>query len=189
MFIQTERTPNPETMKFLPGRAVTGGRVAEFRTSADAVRAPLAQALFAVAGVQSVFLGADFVSVTKTPAEDWDMLKPRVMAALMEHFSLGRPVLLTEEAAPASSGIAEEDGGIVLQIKEILETRVQPAVAADGGHIEFVRFENGVVWLHMQGACAGCPSSTVTLKSGIENLLKHFVPEVESVEAVPGPEY
>lgn len=188
MFIQTERTPNPETLKFLPGRTVTGGRGAEFRAPADAARAPLAQALFAVEGVQGVFLGADFVSVTKAQAEDWDMLKPRVMAALMEHFSLGRPVI-TEDGTPSSAEGGEEDSEIVLQIKEILETRVQPTVAADGGHIEFVRFEDGVVWLHMQGACAGCPSSTITLKSGIENLLKHFVPEVESVEAVPGPEY
>jgi len=185
MFIQTEQTPNPETLKFLPGRDVTGKGVAEFKTVDEAAASPLARHLFTLQGVQSVFFGADFVSVTKTPEEDWHFLKSRILAALMEFFMTGQAVLSEGAVASGKKAATEDESEIVRQIRELLETRVQPAVAADGGHIEFVKFEDGVAWLQMQGACAGCPSSAVTLKAGIENMLKHYVPEVRAVEAMP----
>ena len=180
MFIQTESTPNPATLKFLPGCAVMpGGGTANFVNAAEAERSPLAVRLFGLEGVAGVFLGADFVTVTKEGRMDWDAMKPQLLGALMDHFSSGRSALEGVEAATAVS-----DDPLVAQIKELLDTRVRPAVAQDGGDIIFRRFENGVVYLHMQGSCSGCPSSTATLKQGIENMLKHYVPEVIAVEAV-----
>lgn len=183
MFIQTEATPNPATVKFLPGQTVLEKGSADFKALEDAGNSPLAQRLFGLQGVSGVFLGNDFVSVSKADDTDWSMLKPMVLAALMEHFSTGQPVLLQSEE---SNEPDEEDDEIVAQIKELIETRVRPAVMMDGGDIVFDRFDDGVVFLQMQGACAGCPSSTATLKSGIENMLKHFVPEVTEVRPVEG---
>lgn len=180
MFIQTETTPNPATLKFLPGTAILPGRTADFRKAADAAKAPLAVRLFEVNGVDGVFLGHDFVSVTKADGSEWNTLKPQVLAALMEHLTKGLPVMLEEGAEIGP----EELGEIEAQIVELLETRVRPAVAQDGGDIMFDRFEDGVVYLHLRGACAGCPSSTATLKSGIENMLRYYVPEVMEVRAV-----
>ena len=185
MFIQTESTPNPATLKFLPGQTVLEAGTADFPTADTASPSPLAQRLFAVEGVTGVFFGTDFVTVTKADAVEWDHIKPALLGAIMEHFQSGQPVMA--EGHTAASGHAEHDGEdavVVGQIKELLDTRVRPAVAQDGGDITFHGFDRGVVYLHMQGACAGCPSSTMTLKSGIENLLKHYVPEVTSVEAV-----
>ncbi len=183
MFIQTEQTPNPATLKFLPGREVLGGGTADFRDAEAAKRSPLAERLFQVEGVEGVFLGADFISVTKPEDKEWYLLKPAILGIIMEHFTAGRPVLLedqgSEEAAPQ-----EEDSEVVSQIKELLDTRVRPAVAQDGGDIVFRGFEEGVVMLTMQGACQGCPSSTATLKMGIENMLRHYIPEVVEVRAV-----
>lgn len=185
MFIQTETTPNPASLKFLPGRTVMAAGTANFIDAASAVPSPLAMRLFAVDGVAGVFLGADFISVSKDAAADWHQLKPAVLAAILEHYSSGQPALL-DAAAPAAGDAygAEEDGEIVAQIKELIETRVRPAVAQDGGDIIFHRFEDGIVFLEMHGACSGCPSSTATLKAGIENLLRHYVPEVTEVRAV-----
>jgi Fe-S cluster biogenesis protein NfuA len=182
MFIQTEQTPNPATLKFLPGCTVVAAGTANFPDAEAARRSPLAERLFALPGVSGVFLGADFVSVSKDEESDWYQLKPAVLAAIMEHFTAGRPVLLWGgDGAPAE---AEEDDEVVSQIKELLETRVRPAVAQDGGDIIFHDFEDGVVYLHMQGSCSGCPSSTATLKAGIENMLRHYIPEVVEVRAV-----
>ena len=183
MFIQTEATPNPATLKFLPGRVVMPAGTADFPNSGSAARSPLAQALFAVAGVEGVFFGADFVTVTKSADQDWHLMKPVVLGAIMEHFTAGRPILAEGVAAPGA-GAGGEDDDIVVQIKELLDTRVRPAVAQDGGDIVFHSFEDGVVYLHMQGSCSGCPSSTATLKSGIENMLRHYIPEVVEVRAV-----
>lgn len=180
MFIQTEQTPNPATLKFLPGRAVMDAGTADFPTAEAARRSPLAERLFGVDGIAGVFLGSDFVTVTKEGDKDWQMLKPAVLGVIMEHFTSGRPVIVAEAAAEA---IGEEDE-IVGQIRELLDTRVRPAVAQDGGDIIFHKFEDGVVYLHMQGSCSGCPSSTATLKSGIENMLRHYIPEVLEVRAV-----
>jgi Fe-S cluster biogenesis protein NfuA len=181
MFIQTEPTPNPATLKFLPGRAVMEQGTASFTAAADAARSPLAERLFTLSGVAGVFLGADFITVSKDPAKEWFDLKPAVLGAIMEHFTAGRPVIL-----PSSEPVetAEDDDEVVQQIKELLETRVRPAVAQDGGDILFHSYEDGVVYLHMQGSCSGCPSSTATLKAGIENMLRHYVPEVQEVRAV-----
>ncbi|MEG3617032.1 NifU family protein [Magnetovibrio sp. PR-2] len=181
MFIQTEATPNPATLKFLPGQAVMASGTANFTDAESAAKSPLAVTLFGIDGVDGIFLGADFVTVTKTDAVDWDVVKPRVLAAVMDHFTQGLPVM--EDAGEAADDGAE-DSDTVKQIKELIETRVRPAVAQDGGDIVFRSFEEGVVYLHMQGACAGCPSSTATLKNGIENMLRHFVPEVTEVRAV-----
>lgn len=180
MFIQTEETPNPATLKFLPGCDVMTSGTADFKTSDAASRSPLAQRLFAINGVGGIFLGSDFIAVTKDDAHEWSLLKPHILGAVMDHFSSGAPVIETT----ASSENSGEDSEIVTQIKELLDTRVRPAVASDGGDIVFHRFEDGVVYLHMQGACSGCPSSTATLKHGIENMLKYYVPEVISVQAV-----
>lgn len=183
MFIQTEQTPNPATLKFLPGCQVVTSGTANF-TSIEAARvSPLAERLFALPEVKGVFLGTDFITVTKAADDDWYLLKPAILAAIMEHFTAGRPVLLAdprESAAPQD----EEEDEVVAQIKELLETRVRPAVAQDGGDIIFHNFEDGIVYLHMQGSCSGCPSSTATLKAGIENMLRHYIPEVVGVEAV-----
>lgn len=181
MFIQTESTPNPATLKFLPGRSVMEEGTADFASAEAALRSPLAKRLFAVDGVTGVFFGSDFVSVAKRDDKEWYVLKPAVLGAIMEHFTAGDPLLLADDAADAAP--AAEDDEIVQTIKELLDTRVRPAVAQDGGDIVFKGFEDGVVYLHMQGACAGCPSSTATLKMGIENLLKHYIPEVAEVRA------
>ncbi len=182
MFIQTEATPNPSTIKFLPGQSVMEKGIAEFKKVEESVHSPLAKRLFTLQGVASVFLGADFVSVTKADDTDWSMLKPMVLAALMEHFSTGGEIV-----SPAffEKKDAIEEDEISAQIRELIETRVRPMVAMDGGDIEFESFDDGIVMLKMRGACAGCPSSTMTLKSGIENMLKHFIPEVEEVRPVP----
>lgn len=182
MFIQTEPTPNPATLKFLPGRAVMESGTADFPDSNTAQRSPLAERLFGLTGVTGVFLGSDFITVSKDAGADWYQLKPGVLGVIMEHFTAGRPVL-SGASEPAVQG-EEEDDEIVAQIKELLETRVRPAVAQDGGDIIFHRYEDGVVYLHMQGSCSGCPSSTATLKAGIENMLRHYVPEVQEVRAV-----
>lgn len=188
MFIQTESTPNPATLKFLPGREVLLEGTADFRDAASAAEAsPLAARLFAIPGVTGVFFGYDFITVTKDGPE-WQHLKPAILGAIMEHFMSGQPVM--SGAANVEQGEDDEefydkaDEEIVLTIKELLDTRVRPAVAQDGGDITFRGYENGVVFLHMKGACAGCPSSTATLKHGIQNLLRHFVPEVQQVEQV-----
>jgi Fe-S cluster biogenesis protein NfuA len=183
MFIQTEATPNPATLKFLPGRDVLGQGTREFLTAADATSSPLAQKLFTVPGVTAVFFGPDFITVTKGEAE-WPHLKPAVLGAIMEHFLSGVPVLTGTDAEESPEDFAPEDAEIVDTIKELLETRVRPAVAQDGGDITFRRYADGIVYLNMRGACAGCPSSTATLRNGIQNLLRHFVPEVEEVRAV-----
>lgn len=179
MFIQTEQTPNPATLKFLPGREVMGNGTADFPTADTAKRSPLADHLFGVEGVTGVFFGADFITVTKSDDKDWHLLKPAVLGAIMEHFTAGRPLLNAEAEAQSTEG----DSEIVTQIKELIDTRVRPAVAQDGGDIVFQSFEDGIVYLHMQGSCAGCPSSTATLKSGIENMLKHYIPEVIEVRS------
>jgi Fe-S cluster biogenesis protein NfuA len=182
MFIQTEPTPNPATLKFLPGKSVMPSGTADFASPGAAERSPLARRLFAIDGVARVFLGSDFVSVTKTGEHEWHVLKPPILGALMEHFTSGAPIVEADAADAAPSAADDE---IVTQIKELLDTRVRPAVAQDGGDIVYRGFERGVVYLHMQGACAGCPSSTATLKMGIENMLRHYVPEVVRVESVP----
>jgi Fe-S cluster biogenesis protein NfuA len=183
MFIETEGTPNPATLKFLPGRDVMGDGTADFAGPDTAARSPLATALFALPGVARVFLGGDFVTVTKSDIVDWQTLRPQVLGAIMEHFVAGRPVIEGQGAA-VDEDVSPEDQEIVDQIKELLDTRVRPAVASDGGDIVFRGYREGVVRLHMQGACSGCPSSSATLKHGIENMLRHYVPEVTSVEQV-----
>lgn len=185
MFIQTETTPNPASLKFLPGRIVLGSGTAEFRTADEAARSPLAERLFGVDGVGGVFLGGDFITVTKSDGE-WQHMKPAVLGAIMEHFLSGMPVLRSEAADGGDEEFfAEEDAEVVATIKELIDSRVRPAVAQDGGDITFQGFRDGVVYLNMRGSCAGCPSSTATLKHGIENLLRHYVPEVEEIREVP----
>lgn len=184
MFIQTEQTPNPATLKFLPGRDVMGAGTADFSSAEDAKRSPLAEHLFGIDGVAGVFLGSDFITVTKGAERDWQLLKPAILGAIMEHYTSGRPVVVTPAESPADSGEPGEEDEVVAQIKDLIETRVRPAVAQDGGDIVFQSFEDGVVYLHMQGSCSGCPSSTATLKAGIENMLKHYIPEVVEVRAV-----
>jgi len=182
MFIQTEATPNPATMKFLPGRQVMAEGVLDMPTAADAAKSPLAQQLFAIPGVSGVFFGSDFITVTKSAGE-WPQLKPAILGAIMEHFMSGAP-LLASDAAPSADAeefFDSEDAETVATIKELIETRVRPAVANDGGDITFRGFKDGVVYLNMQGSCSGCPSSTATLKHGIQNLLRHFVPDVVEV--------
>jgi Fe-S cluster biogenesis protein NfuA len=181
MFIQTETTPNPNTLKFLPGRAVLETGTADFPDRDTAGRSPLAARLFGIDGVARVFLGADFITVAKPDETDWAVVKPLVLGAIMDHYTSGETTLAPGAEAAASG---DGDSDVVAQIKELIETRVRPSVAADGGDIIFQGFEDGVVYLHMQGSCSGCPSSTATLKHGIENMLKYYVPEVQSVEAV-----
>ena len=185
MFIQTESTPNPATLKFLPGQTVLEAGTADFPTPDAGAQSPLAQRIFATGNVTGVFFGVDFITVTKDEAVEWDHIKPGILGAIMEHYQSGASVM--DAGHEASSGHADhdgEDGEIVGQIKELLDTRVRPAVAQDGGDITFHGFERGIVYLHMQGACAGCPSSTLTLKMGIENLLRHYIPEVVEVRPV-----
>ena len=183
MFIETEGTPNPATLKFLPGRDVVGAGTADFAGPDLAGRSPLATALFELPGVARVFLGGDFITVTKSDLADWQALRPQVLGVIMEHFVAGRPVIEGQGAA-VDEDVSPEDQDVVDQIKELLDTRVRPAVAGDGGDIVFRGYRAGVVRLHMQGACSGCPSSSATLKHGIENMLRHYVPEVVSVEQV-----
>jgi Fe-S cluster biogenesis protein NfuA len=184
MFIQTESTPNPATLKFLPGQTVLEMGTADFPSGDAAAASPLATRIFAVEGVTGVFFGNDFVTVTKGDDVAWEHIKPAILGAIMEHFQSGAPVMTGEQAGSGHAEHTGEDGDIVRQIKELLDTRVRPAVAQDGGDITFHGFERGVVYLHMQGACAGCPSSTLTLKMGIENLLRHYIPEVTEVRPV-----
>lgn len=181
MFIQTEETPNPATLKFLPGTPVMQSGTADFPSADAASRSPLATRLFAIEGVVGVFLGADFITVAKAQDQEWHIMKPQILGAVMDHMTTGLPVI--EEGATEETN-SQDDNETVRQIKELLDTRVRPAVAMDGGDIVYHSFEEGVVYLHMRGACAGCPSSTMTLKVGIENMLRHFVPEVQRVEAV-----
>ncbi len=183
MFIQTEETPNPATLKFLPGREVLKGDSIDFRSREEANQSPLAEALFAVDGVVGVFLSDDFITIAKNDEKDWHLMKPGLLGAIMEHFMAGRPVINPNVANVNSDTEDVQDGEVVSQIKELLNTRVRPAVAQDGGDIVFEGFENGIVTLQMRGACAGCPSSTATLKMGIENMLRHYIPEVQEVRA------
>ena len=190
MFIQTQPTPNPATLKFLPGRDVSPATPYEFVSLDEAVASPLASALFSVNGVRTVFLGNDFVAITKADEADWAVIKPQALAAIMDHFVSGAPVIadVTKAEAPAIEDDIAYEGEtaeIVAEIKELIATRVRPAVANDGGDIIFKRFDvdTGIVHLTMRGACSGCPSSTLTLKQGVENLLRHYVPEVSAVEA------
>ena len=185
MFIQTESTPNPATLKFLPGQTVLEVGTADFPTADAAEKSPLAHRVFAVSGVTGVFFGNDFVTVTKAEDVDWDHIKPAILGAIMEHYQSGQPVM-GQDGQQDSGHVhySGEDTEVVDQIKELLDSRVRPAVAQDGGDITFHGFDRGVVYLHMQGACAGCPSSTLTLKMGIENLLRHYIPEVVEVRPV-----
>jgi Fe-S cluster biogenesis protein NfuA len=188
MFIQTEPTPNPATLKFLPGRAVLPTGTLDMRDKEAAGQSPLAERLFGIAGVTGVFFGSDFISVTKADGE-WQQLKPAILGAIMEHFMSDAPVLRgaqAEAAGGADEFFAAEDSETVATIKELIETRVRPAVANDGGDITFRGFKDGIVFLDMKGACSGCPSSTATLRHGIQNLLKHYVPDVVEVRPMAG---
>lgn len=190
MLIQTETTPNPTTLKFLPGQAVMTAGTRDFATPEEAEASPLAEAIFSTGDVEGVFFGRDFISVTAAPGVEWIHLKPQVLGVLLDHFASGAPLFKAGSAAGIAVAPAEEfsdnpeDADIVAQIKDLIETRVRPAVAQDGGDIVYRGFDKGTVYLALHGACSGCPSSTMTLKNGIEGLLKHYVPEVEAVEAV-----
>lgn len=181
MFIQTEETPNPATLKFLPGRVLMAEGTADFKSQEEALKSPLAHKLFEIDGITGIFFGSDFITVSKKDTMEWTVLKPSILGAIMEHFLTHQPLFYGEGPEYTSQ---EEDDPIVAQIKEILDTRIRPAVAMDGGDIVFDRFEEGTVYVRMQGACSGCPSSSATLKSGIENMLRHYVPEVLEVRAV-----
>ncbi len=191
MYIETEPTPNPATQKFLPGREVMASGTREFTSPEDAVSSPLAEVLFSLGDVTGVFYGSDFLSVTAAPGVDWTQLKPQVVSILLDHFASGAPLFAGGDAAAIAVPAQDDDefaddpadSDIIAQIKELLDTRVRPAVANDGGDIIYRGFREGIVYLTMQGACAGCPSSTATLKHGIEGLLKHYVPEVSEVRA------
>ncbi|MBP9050635.1 MAG: NifU family protein [Alphaproteobacteria bacterium] len=183
MFIQTETTPNPSTLKFIPGGPVLETGSAQFSTLNEARGcSPLAERLLLIKGVSGVFLGADFISVTLEPRGEWSVLKPLVLAALFEHLTMKMPILIGEQKE--EKPLSAEDSAVVLQIRELLDLRIRPAVAQDGGDIVFHKFEKGILWLEMQGACSGCPSSTMTLKMGIENMMRHYIPEVLEVRAV-----
>jgi len=186
MFIQTETTPNPHTMKFLPGVAVMEKGTATFINSEQAKKSALAEALFSIKNIEGVFFGSDFITVTREPNANWSTLKAPILTTIMEHFISGAALLRegSEKEISPSSSASGDDNDIVAQIKELIDSRVRPAVAEDGGDIIFHSFDNGIVKLELHGACSGCPSSTMTLKNGIENLLRHYIPEVESVEAV-----
>jgi Fe-S cluster biogenesis protein NfuA len=184
MYIETEETPNPQTLKFIPDMPVMESGTAQFNAPHEAAHSPLAKGLFMISEVTAVFLAPDFVSVTKAPQAEWGALKIEVLTVLMDHLLSGKPALTPGAASANNAEIADDDDPVVAQIKEIINTRVRPAVAMDGGDIIFHGFEDGIVRLEMHGACSGCPSSTATLKNGIESMLKHYVPEVESVEAV-----
>lgn len=181
MFIQTEETPNPQALKFLPGRVVMDSGSCEITSLAEAEKSPLALRLFHIDGVQGVFFGNEFITVTKKEDLDWGVLKPSILAAIMEFYLSHEPLFQEEREGQVTS---QEDDPIVREIKEILDTRIRPAVAMDGGDIVFDKFDEGVLYLRMQGSCAGCPSSSATLKTGIENMMRHYVPEVVEVRAV-----
>jgi Fe-S cluster biogenesis protein NfuA len=187
MFIQTEATPNPDVLKFLPGKPVLDNSTRQFNSADEAQASPLAEALFAIDGVSALFFGSDFLTVRRDPEATviWAQLKPPILAAIMDFYTSGQPVL-REEAAKTETVYEGELGQIVAEIKDLLETRVRPAVAQDGGDIEFDSFDldSGTLYLHMRGACAGCPSSSATLRQGVESLMKHYVPEVRQIEAV-----
>jgi Fe-S cluster biogenesis protein NfuA len=182
MFIQTETTPNPLTLKFMPGLSVGGSRSVEYTAPEQAITSPLAQELFKVQGVVSVFLGNDFITITKEDKGDWDILKPQILGAIMDHFVAGKPVFYGEEKKSAPQN--ENADPIVAEILELIETKIRPAVAQDGGDVVFDRFEEGIVYLQMRGSCAGCPSASATLKGGIENMLKYYIPEIIEVRSV-----
>jgi Fe-S cluster biogenesis protein NfuA len=187
MFIQTETTPNPAVLKFLPGRELMASGTREFHDAEEAAASPLAEALFDLGGVTRVFFGQEFLTVSKAVDRDWSHLKAPILAAIMDHFTDGRPLFRDSETTAADEDVYEGDAAqIVVEIKDLLDSRIRPAVAQDGGDILFSKFEpdTGVVWLHMRGACAGCPSSAATLKAGVENMLRHYVPEVTRVEQV-----
>jgi len=187
MFIQTETTPNPAVLKFLPGRELLAEGTREFRDEGEARASPLAEDLFAIPGVTRVFFAGEFVTVTKAEDRDWSYLKAPILAAIMDHFTGGAPLLRDTVDEGHSEGVYEgENANIVAEIKDLLDTRIRPAVAQDGGDILFSKFEpdTGVLWLHMRGACSGCPSSAATLRAGVENMMKHYVPEVTRVEQV-----
>lgn len=190
MLIHTETTPNPSTLKFLPGQRVMEAGTRDFATPEDAEASPLAEAIFSTGEVEGVFFGRDFISVTAAPGVDWRQLKPEVLSVMLDHFSSGAPLFKAASAAGIAVPLDEDygedpaDASIVAEIRELIETRVRPAVAQDGGDIVYRGFRGGTVYLALHGACSGCPSSTMTLKQGIESLLKHYVPEVEAVEAV-----
>ena len=183
MFIQTEQTPNPQTLKFLPGKVVMDEGTAFYQNIGEAKDSPFAKRLFGVEGVTGVFFGSDFITITKSENLDWEIIKPLALGSIMDHFNSKDETVINNEILKSSESLKEEneDSDIVKQIKELLDTRVRPAVAMDGGDIVYQKFEDGIVYLHMQGSCAGCPSSTATLKMGIENMLKHYVPEVIEV--------
>jgi Fe-S cluster biogenesis protein NfuA len=186
MFIQTEATPNPLTLKFIPGVSVLESGTAFFTNAEDAAISPLATELFAVEGVNAVFLGSDFITITKDEASEWNTLKAPLLTSIMDFFVAKKPVMLSGEKAGKPEAASEngEDTELVKQIQELIDTRVRPAVAQDGGDIIFRGFSDGIVSLELHGSCSGCPSSTITLKNGIENMLKHYVPEVIAVEEV-----
>ena len=185
MFIQTEQTPNPQTLKFLPGKVVMEEGTAFFQNVEEAINSPFAKRLFDVDGVDGVFFGSDFITITKVNSIDWQVMKPLILSSIMDHYNSSEETIIKEKINEKSSlKLNENDSDIVKQIKELLDTRVRPAVAMDGGDIIYDSFKDGIVYLHMQGACSGCPSSTATLKMGIENMLKHYVPEVQEVRPV-----
>ena len=189
MFIQTEQTPNPLTLKFLPGRVVMKEGTVFFRNESECTNSPLAKILFSIEGVASVFFGSDFVTITKKESFDWKIFKPMILGAIADHYDSGEEILIKNQSNSKtgdskSPELKEEENEIVKQIKELIDTRVRPAVAMDGGDIVFQSYKDGIVYLHMQGACSGCPSSTATLKMGIENMLKHYLPEVKEVKPV-----
>jgi Fe-S cluster biogenesis protein NfuA len=183
MFIQTEATPNPATLKFVPGKTVMETGVVDFPDATSAEASPLAARLFDIDDVTAVFFGSDFITITKGDTE-WQHLKPAVLGAIMEHFTSGRPLLNASANTVEASAMADDDDEVVVQIKELIETRVRPAVAQDGGDIVYHGFSDGIVYLQMRGACAGCPSAAITLKNGIENMMRHYIPEVEEVRSV-----
>ena len=186
MFIQTEQTPNPQTLKFLPGKVIMDVGTAFYKKLDETGNSPFAKRLFSVAGVTGVFFGSDFITITKNDEFEWQVMKPSILGAIIDHFNSGEMTIELSEQKEADESLKknEDDSEIVKQIKELLDTRVRPAVAMDGGDIIYNNFEDGVVYLKMQGACSGCPSSTATLKIGIENMLKHYIPEVQEVRPV-----
>jgi Fe-S cluster biogenesis protein NfuA len=182
MFIQTEETPNPATMKFLPGRDVMGQGTLDVGDAETATQSPLAESPFKIDGVRGIFLGKDFVTVTKDETKNWSMMKPPILTTIMEHFTTGKPVMVVTGAAEAA--VTADEDPIVTKIRELLDHKIRPAVAQDGGDITFQSYEDGIVYLNLKGSCAGCPSSSMTLKAGVENMLRHYVPEVREVRQV-----
>jgi Fe-S cluster biogenesis protein NfuA len=183
MFVQTEPTPNPATLKFLPGREVMKEGTIFYQNQDSAVNSSLAQNLFSIKGVESVFFGSDFITITKADVNEWTLMKPAILGCIIEHFTMNKPVI-SEQVPRTEHSYDENDSDVVKKIKELLDTKVRPAVAMDGGDIIFNNYNEGIVFLQMQGACQGCPSSTATLKMGIENMLKHYIPEIREVRPV-----